>query len=58
MTQARAMLSEVYQPEGVEVWLHSRNAALDGRIAAEMLAQGEAEPVLAAVERLLTGAVT
>jgi hypothetical protein len=37
-------LRDVYEPEGVEIWLHARNREFD--------VAGEYERVLAAVERL------
>lgn len=50
-------LKEVYKPEGVEIWLHSRNRGLDGRRPIELLIDGDFEPVLKAVDRLRTGAM-
>jgi hypothetical protein len=48
-------LRDVYQPEGVEIWLHGRNRDLDGRRPLDLLRAGEFETVLAAVERLAEG---
>jgi hypothetical protein len=47
----------VYKPDGVEIWLHARNPSLDGARPIDLLAVGEFERVVLAVERLITGAV-
>lgn len=48
-------LRDVYQPEGVEIWLHARNREFDGQRPLDLLIAGEYERVLAAVERLFEG---
>lgn len=48
-------LSDVYTDEGIEIWLHARNRALDGAKPIEFLRDGEFETVLALVERLAGG---
>ncbi len=48
-------LRDVYRPEGIEIWLHSRNREFDGRRPLDLLSVGEYERVLAAVERLADG---
>ncbi|WP_420640236.1 antitoxin Xre/MbcA/ParS toxin-binding domain-containing protein [Candidatus Poriferisocius sp.] len=50
-------LAEVYKPEGVDIWLHARNRALDGERPIDLLAQGEFKLVLDAVNRLRSGAM-
>jgi hypothetical protein len=50
-------LGGVYRPEGVEIWLHSRNRELNGLRPIEMLIDGEFEPVVNAVLRLHAGAI-
>lgn len=50
-------LEQVYRPEGVEIWLHSRNKLLDGRRPIEVLRQGEFGVVIDAVESLSHGAM-
>ena len=50
-------LAEVYKPEGVEIWLHARNRGLGGERPIDLLARGEFQLVLAAVERLRAGSV-
>lgn len=50
-------LAEVYKSEGVDIWLHARNRSLDGDRPIDMLARGEFPPVLAAVDRLKSGAM-
>lgn len=48
-------LRDVYTPEGIDVWLHGRNRALDGQRPIDLLREGRFEEVLQAVERLTTG---
>jgi hypothetical protein len=48
-------LRDVYEPEGVEIWLHARNREFDGQRPLDLLVAGEYERVLAAVERLADG---
>lgn len=48
-------LRDVYQPEGVEIWLHAPNREFDGQRPLDLLVAGEYERVLAAVERLADG---
>jgi transcriptional regulator with XRE-family HTH domain len=48
-------LRDVYRPEGIEIWLHSRNREFDARRQLDLLVAGEYERVLAAVERLADG---
>jgi uncharacterized protein (DUF2384 family) len=50
-------LRDVYRPEGVEIWLHSRNRDLGGRRPIDLLRAGEFSSVLEAVERLTHGAM-
>jgi len=51
------LLSEVYDEEGVEIWLHGRNRSLDARRPLDVLIDGDFPAVLAAVERLTSGAM-
>ncbi len=50
-------LQQVYRPEGTEIWLHARNAELDGERPIDMLVEGNFEPVVHAVQRLQAGAM-
>jgi uncharacterized protein (DUF2384 family) len=50
-------LSDVYRPEGVEIWLHARNRDLGGRRPIDLLRGGEFAVVLDAIERLTSGAM-
>jgi DNA-binding transcriptional regulator YiaG len=50
-------LQEIYKPEGVDIWIHGRNRELDGQKPIDLLVAGEFERVLAAVERLASGAM-
>lgn len=51
------LLSEVYRPEGVEIWLHARNPELGGDRPLDLLAGGDFQPVVHAVDRLRSGAM-
>lgn len=50
-----ALLDEVYIPEGVQIWLTSRNRNLDMQRPIDLL-ESDAERVLAEVRRLVGGA--
>lgn len=50
-------LREIYAPEGTDIWVHGRNRGLGGRKPIDLLRAGDFEPVLAAVERLASGAM-
>lgn len=49
-------LDEVYRPEGVEIWLHSRNKLLGGERPVDLLRRGDFGPVIDAVEAMTHGA--
>jgi len=51
------LLRDIYTREGAEIWLHGRKRSLGGRRPIEMLAQGEYDEVLDAIERLRAGAM-
>jgi len=51
------LLSEVYDDEGVQIWLHGRNRSLGARRPLDVLIEGDFPAVLAAVERLTSGAM-
>lgn len=50
-------LKEVYKPEGINIWLHGRNRALNGERPLDLLRAGDFPAVLAAIERLKSGAM-
>lgn len=50
-------LLEVYKPEGADIWIHGRNRGLGGEKPIDLLRAGAFERVLAAVERLASGAM-
>jgi hypothetical protein len=50
-------LLEVYKPEGVDIWIHARNRSLGSQKPIDLLRAGEFEAILAAVERLASGAM-
>lgn len=49
------LLGEVYDDEGIEIWLHSKNRSLDGRRPLDILIGGHFQEITAAVERLTSG---
>jgi transcriptional regulator with XRE-family HTH domain len=51
------LLRDVYRPEGVEIWLHSRNPELSGERPIDLLRNQQFIPVLQAIERLRSGAM-
>lgn len=50
----REQLGEVYMPEGVELWLTSRNGWLDNQRPVDLINDGRADEVQAAVDRIIT----
>ena len=48
-------LSDVYTDEGIEIWLHARQRALEGERPVDLLRAGKFETVLQLVERLAGG---
>jgi hypothetical protein len=50
-------LREVYTPEGADIWIHGRNRSLNSQKPIDLLRAGEFARVLAAVERLASGAM-
>jgi hypothetical protein len=48
-------LSDVYDDEGIEIWLHARQRAFEGRPPLDLLRQGRFEEVLHIIERLAGG---
>jgi transcriptional regulator with XRE-family HTH domain len=54
---AAQLLRDVYTREGSEIWLHGRKRSLGGQRPVDLLAAGEYEEVLAAIERLQSGAM-
>ena len=51
------LLTEVYDEEGIEIWLHGKNRSLGGRRPLDILVDGDFDVVLEAVERLTSGAM-
>lgn len=51
------LLSAVYRPEGVEIWMHAKNPEFEGARPIDLLAAGDFQPVVHAVERLRAGAM-
>lgn len=49
-------LSEIYTPEETREWLYARNNLLEGARAIDLIHDGRTEKVLAAIERLDSGA--
>ena len=50
-------LRDVYTAEGADIWIHGRNRELGAEKPIDLLAKGQFERVLAAVERLGAGAM-
>ena len=50
-------LRDVYTREGAEIWLHGRKRSLGGRRPIDLLAEGEFDEVLDAIERMNAGAM-
>jgi transcriptional regulator with XRE-family HTH domain len=48
-------LADVYEDEGIEIWLHSRQRSLGGRSPLELLRDGRFTEVLDAIDRLAGG---
>ncbi len=48
-------LSDVFDDEGIEIWLRSRQRTLDGKTPMDLMREGEFQKVLDAVERLAGG---
>jgi hypothetical protein len=48
----RRALSDVYTPEGVRIWLNSRNRNLDARVPMHLIMAGRGDEVLEQAERL------
>jgi transcriptional regulator with XRE-family HTH domain len=51
------LLGAVYRPEGVEIWMHAKNPAFEGARPIDLLAAGDFQPVVNAVERFRAGAM-
>jgi transcriptional regulator with XRE-family HTH domain len=48
-------LADVYEDEGIDIWLHSRQRSLGGQSPMELLRDGRFAEVLDAVDRLAGG---
>jgi len=48
-------LAEIYEPQGVRLWLFDRQRLLDDQVPAELIQQGRVDDVLALVNQLLDG---
>lgn len=51
----REALAEVYTPEGIDIWLASRNRNLMGWTPIELISEGRTDIVLAEAEALAGG---
>ena len=52
-----AALADIYNEEGMAIWMRSANKLLGGRVPDEMIEQGDAERVLDLIAALADGAV-
>jgi transcriptional regulator with XRE-family HTH domain len=48
-------LTDVYEDEGIEIWLYARQRALDGERPVDLLRAGRFETVLQLIDRLAGG---
>jgi uncharacterized protein (DUF2384 family) len=48
-------LSDVYNDEAIEIWLHARQRALDGERPVDLLRTGHFETILQLIDRLAGG---
>lgn len=48
-------LADVFEDEGIEIWLRSRQRSLEGKTPLELMRDGDFQKVLDAVERLAGG---
>lgn len=48
-------LADPYEPQEARLWLLSRQKLLDGRVPAELIEEGDLEPVLDVVRRMRDG---
>lgn len=55
-SHVESLLSELYEPEGVQIWMTSPQRWFGGRRAVDLIAEGRAEEVLAAIKRFNDGA--
>lgn len=51
-----SLLSELYWPEGVQIWMKAEQRQLGGRRAVDLITEGRSNEVLAVVNRLIDGA--
>ena len=49
-------LADLYSPEEARLWLFSRHSLLEGRMPAELIAEGQTERVLEIIDQLRDGA--
>lgn len=47
-----SVLADVYEPEGVRIWLRAKQVRFGGRTALEMIGAGHGDQVLAAAKSL------
>jgi hypothetical protein len=52
LRRTKRLLAEVYKPEGVRIWLTSRNANLARHTPLELILDGAGELVVAEAERM------
>jgi hypothetical protein len=55
LDRVRASLGDTYKPEGVDIYLRSRNRNLSGRTPLELIANGDGQQVLDEADRLAGG---
>lgn len=55
-TLIRDELEKVYTPEGCDIWLDAEHEQFGGKTVSQMLSLGRGQEVLAAIDRLASGA--
>lgn len=53
--EARALLAEVYRPEGVELWMNGHLRSLGGECPLDLIRRGEGHRVFARIRQLVDG---
>jgi hypothetical protein len=50
--RTRVLMSEVYKPRGVQIWLQAKNKNLGSKSPIEMILEGNGDLVVAEAERM------
>lgn len=55
--EVRTALAEIYRPEGIDIWMRSRNPLLKGDVPSDLVARGEGSRVLDLIAALAEGVI-